>query len=350
MKITLEIISWLMLAFSLMPMIRTTKWWVRVLDFPRFQIFIISVVLLVLYLALIPLEGLRNYLTIGALGITLLIQSRYIFPFTPIAREKALRGTMADPDNVVRLLIANVRMENRKTDNFLAIVREVDPDLILVNEPDHYWAEKLSVLDQRYPHSVKHPLPNTYGMMFFSKLKLVKSRVQFLVEEDIPSIHAIVALRSGQEIEFCGVHPRPPMVASDTDKREAELLLVGKSVIKSKRASIVAGDLNDVGWSHTTKLFQKISGLLDPRLGRGFFNTYNVFIPFFRYPLDHIFYDPRFRLIQLKRLSPFGSDHYPILVELAYQPDKQAAQEPERADREEKAEAEELIEKGLEEQ
>jgi hypothetical protein len=95
---------------------------------------------------------------------------------------------------------------------------------------------------------------------------------------------------------------------------------VAKSVAQSERdlPVIVAGDLNDVAWSATTRLFRKISGLLEPRIGRGMFNTFHAGIPLLRWPLDHLFHSKHFALVTMRRLAAFGSDRFPILVELAF--------------------------------
>jgi hypothetical protein len=118
------------------------------------------------------------------------------------------------------------------------------------------------------------------------------------------------------------VHPRPPRPAEDTEERDAELLIVGREAKAGRLPAIVAGDLNDVAWSHTTRLFQRISSLLDPRIGRGLYSTFHARIPFLRWPLDHLFSDPAFTLVELRRLRYFGSDHFPVLVELAYEPER----------------------------
>jgi endonuclease/exonuclease/phosphatase (EEP) superfamily protein YafD len=63
--------------------------------------------------------------------------------------------------------------------------------------------------------------------------------------------------------------------------------------------------------------FREKSGLLDPRIGRGFFNTFHTKHWWARWPLDHIFVSDHFSLIKIKRLKDIGSDHYPLYTELS---------------------------------
>jgi endonuclease/exonuclease/phosphatase (EEP) superfamily protein YafD len=89
----------------------------------------------------------------------------------------------------------------------------------------------------------------------------------------------------------------------------------------------VAGDLNDVAWSHVTRLFRRLSNALDPRIGRGLYATFNARWPLMRWPLDHIFFTEDFRLVRLERMGFIGSDHFPILVELSCEPARAEEQE-----------------------
>jgi endonuclease/exonuclease/phosphatase (EEP) superfamily protein YafD len=202
-------------------------------------------------------------------------------------------------------------------------------------------------LDEAYPYTLKRPSDDTYGLIFLIKLKPHVFEINYIVEDYIPSVYSLLELKSGDIIEFYCLHPNPPnpKFADDTTERDAELLIVGYKNKESDKPVIVAGDLNDVAWSYTTKLFQNISGLLDPRIGRGFFNTFHAKIPLLRFPLDHVFVSKSFRLIKLERMKDINSDHFPIYAEFSYEPENRKEQENKdyKGDRGDKQEAREKI-------
>jgi endonuclease/exonuclease/phosphatase (EEP) superfamily protein YafD len=174
-------------------------------------------------------------------------------------------------------------------------------------------------------------------MHVYSRFPLKDSEIKYLVEPDVPSMHTLLHLPSGDEIRMHFLHPAPPSPTENeaSSERDAELIIVAKSVAETDAPVIVTGDLNDVAWSETTRLFRKISGLLDPRVGRGMFNTFHAGYWLIRWPLDHVFHSRHFCLSNMRRLRRFGSDHFAILTELVLVPGgkpKQYGLEADRAD------------------
>jgi endonuclease/exonuclease/phosphatase (EEP) superfamily protein YafD len=348
MRPVLLLLGGLLVGLTILSRVRSAKWWIRYADFPRMQIAFGLAIVLAAYLAIYGTFGALDAVFTLAVGGALLDQGVRIFPYTPLAPKEVVEAHSGSSAASVRILISNVLMENRRAEDLLALVREKDPDVLLAVETDNWWHKQLEVLDEDYPYSLKQPQSNYYGMHFFSKLELRSPAVRFLVEDDVPSVRAGMRLRSGHWIEFYGIHPRPPEVQDDTEERDAEILLVGKLIKADGRPSIVAGDLNDVAWSHTTRLFQRISGTLDPRRGRGTFNTFHAHYPIFRWPLDHIFHEASFTLIGLERLRNIGSDHFPVFATLQYEPKAEVHQEPPEADAKDHREARQRIAEGRE--
>lgn len=304
---------------TLLPFIRRGWWWVRVCDFPRLQLFVLGLAALAALLALGP-GSAADWLGVAALAVAVLYQGYRILPYTPFWSVRALPSRDPNPDRKLRLLIANVLFRNRRTEPLLNMIRATDPDVLLAVETDDFWVEALACLDSRFPCRVKLPQHNAYGMVLLSKLELRDCKVRHLMEEDVPSIVARLALRCGEEIEFYALHPRPPHAFQASTDRDAEILVVGREIREREEPAIVAGDLNDVAWSHITRLFRRLSDMLDPRIGRGLYATFHARRPLLRWPLDHIFFTEDFRVVRLERMGFIGSDHFPILVELSYEP------------------------------
>ncbi|MCL6260926.1 endonuclease/exonuclease/phosphatase family protein [Aquiflexum sp. TKW24L] len=349
MRILTLLLCVLVLVATGLPLINSAAWWIRIFDFPRLQI--AGLTLLAMVLAYFFLKFKRSFKLplMLVLAVSLVYQIQYVMVYTPLYRTQAKDSDKERTKDSFTLLVTNVRMENEDKESFHALVKKVNPDVLLINEPDEEWAQSINKLDRDFSYSVKYPLDNTYGMILLSKLPLTESAVNFLVKDSIPSIFTKITLPSGSKIDFYGVHPEPPKPGTDTYERDTELLLIGKEIKESKNPTVVAGDLNDVGWSSTSKLFRKYSELVDPREGRGLYNTYSVFIPLFRYPLDHIFYSKEFGLLNLEKLESIGSDHFPILIGLNYEPDEDNTEGLEIADPKEEAEAEKKIEEGKKE-
>ena len=353
------------------PLLRSDAWWIRVFDFPRVQIAALIGLTLAGYAALHLCGRLRRweYALAAVVGLGLVWQLISIAPYTALYPSEMADSRAEDDSNRISLLLYNVLSDNREVEALRDIIRDTNPDIILLSEPTQWWLEQLDGLEDDYPYTIFQPQDNQYGKLLYSRLELENPEIRFLIEPEIPSLRTKVRLRSGTVVTLYGVHPRPPGIHNpdeekdsgiaeaegaededgereDSDMRDAELLSVAKEVKKLGDVPvIVAGDFNDVAWSHTTHLFQRIGGLLDPRVGRGLFNTFDASSRFLRYPLDHVFASQHFLLVELRRLPDIGSDHFPMLAVLDYDPGASVANEEPQPDTGDKQEAEEAIDK-----
>jgi endonuclease/exonuclease/phosphatase (EEP) superfamily protein YafD len=325
-------------------------WWVRMFDFPRIQIIIMLGAVLVGTFVIYDFVYWWHFLVVSGIVASIIYQITKIFPYTTLAKKEVLDAGKCDQQDVIAIMVSNVLQSNRNAKALVNLVNNRKPDILLTLETNKWWQEQLKEIEKDYPNNKKVPLENRYGMHLYSKLKLDDVRVDYLIQDDIPSIEANVTLRNDRRVKIHCVHPRPPSPteADSSVPRDAELLLTGRRLKPYQESILVFGDLNDVAWSDTTRLFQKISGLGDPRKGRGFFNTFNAHHWYLRWPLDHLFHTTDFKVVSLERLPSIGSDHFPILIKLCFDPSARLQQETPDADHEDQRQADEKIKNGEE--
>lgn len=350
MKNFLTVCSGFLLLLIALPLVPSDFWLFRTFDYLLFQILLLLLTALAAWSILLKKRSGGWWIMTGLLvaaGMYGVYRIYHYLPGTGVEMEVAERRDQA---NDLTLLIANVYQHNNRTEDLIRLVQKHRPDLLLGLETDRKWCRALEPLHQDYPYRQEVPLENTYGMLLYSRLPLHNLQVHYLVQEDIPSIETEVALPSGRLVRFYGVHPRPPVPGESlwSTGKDKELILIGEQIRKlepSYRPVVVAGDFNDVAWSFTTQLFRRVSGLLDARRGRGFFNTFPVNFPLLRFPLDQIFTSSHFELVEMQRLPSIGSDHFPLFIHLqSHQPFQQDQPAP-KADSTDLEKAEEILDK-----
>jgi endonuclease/exonuclease/phosphatase (EEP) superfamily protein YafD len=335
-----------LIAATVLPFFKSRHWAVRAFDFPRLQIAFAAGLWCTGALARWPRLERGDKRLLGVTAAALATQLLQIRPYTRLARREVMSGK---GNSDLSILTANVLQQNRRTEVYRELISEWQPDVILLTETDEWWAKEMQYLKEMYPFVVECPLNNTYGMILYSRLELLNPEVRFLVKDEIPSIKTRVRLRNGGAMWLYAVHPEPP-ASRKPDKtprgsgpRDVELLLLAEELERMNEPTVVVGDFNDVAWSHTTRLFKRLSRLLDPRRGRGMFNTFHADYPVFRYPLDHLFHSEHMVLVDFHRGPYTGSDHFPIFAALQLAPEAAEVQEQDVPSRGDEKEAEKVI-------
>lgn len=318
LQIILEIFAAFLILVTALPFFSMKHWLIRVWDFPRTQIFLLALITLILSAFFLPL-GTRETVLITLMVVVLVVQGASVLPYTPFYPRDTKTVKNRENFEIIKLMFANVYQFNTKYHKLKNEIDKKDPDIILLVETDQKWKDNLEELYERYEYECSIPQDNTYGMLLFSKMRLNETQVHFFVENDIPSIETEVVTPYGQVFKMFCVHPEPPSPTEHDNSvpRDKELLVVANLVRRERKPVLVFGDLNDVAWSDTTSIFQFLSGLRDPRKGRGFYNTFHAKYPFLRWSLDHIFHSWHFMIGKIKRLGYIGSDHFPMYIEFA---------------------------------
>lgn len=307
----------LFIVAPLLPLLPISHWTVRFFDFVRLQTAVIQVIIIALAFIFWKQFNVVQIIAITAIAAVLLYQVILIRPYTPFYHRRKPKQQFHKEQ--LTLVTANVLQTNTNYDDFIKLIKESKPHIFITMESDQKWDDAISTAFPEYIHTVKATLDNFYGMHIYSKIPFKSADIHYLVEKDIPSIHCEINY-ANQLFNLVAIHPAPPSpTENETSKeRDAELMLVGKKCRESQDATVVCGDLNDVVWSKTSRLFSKMTGYLDPRVGRGLYPSFHANYWLLRFPLDHLFYSKDLHVTQMKRLPRFGSDHFAMYYNIAF--------------------------------
>ena len=337
----LRVLAFFLLLITVLPLFPTGKWYVRWWDFPRLQIAVLLLVLAVIFLGVALRSGFQREYNVWLVLLTsgLVWQSSHIIQFSKLWTPEV--ESISDDQTGIKIVVSNLDYENKTPDSVADELAAEEADVLLLVEYHDGWVPRLSKLKEVYPYRHDEVRGEGLGMAIWSKLPFVSAETRHLISNRRASLWVQLDLGSGDPVNFVGVHPTPPGLLDSTGDtrrdsrvRDAELIMIAKEIAtKNDEAWIVAGDFNDVAWSHTTRLFKRISGMKDPRIGRSFMGTYIAQNPVCRCPIDHVFLSEGFSIANLDRKLITGSDHFAMLATVALaQPHVGVEPEPKATD------------------
>lgn len=351
MTTAIIILSTVLIVLSALPFIQNQHWIFRVAEFIKLQLLPLQVLVFFLAFFYTDESAMLWYLQ-GAQLLFIVYHLYILMRYTKFWKSPKFEMTN-NASEKVKIISCNIYQFNQEYDRFIELIQREQPDIFLTLESNSDWEKALRVLEKDYPHFEKVTLENTYGMHFFTKLKVHRIQTYFFVADDLPSIEAELETDDGYRFVFFGAHPPPPSPTEEVNskERDGDLLSIAKKVREHSLPVIVTGDFNNVAWAKSSILFKKTSRLIDARIGRGFLATFHTQYWFFRVPLDLLFHSPTIFIDKLFTYPSIGSDHFPIGC--TFRIDRHAEAQEELVkdlDKGEFEEVNELIEEGKQEE
>jgi len=237
---------------------------------------------------------------IGVIGIGLWPHygSRQAAPIDTVAGER-----------IVRVMGFNTRFQNP---DWRAVADEVvqhDPDIVVLLEVGRSKLPLMEALQAVYPHRADCLHEDYCEILILSKFAFVSSETRSQWRGP-----AMVRVAYGPELgglTVVGVHTQRPPFSS---RQLEQMTVLGDDVAAGGGARMVIGDFNASPGSRMLQTLIERSGL---ELASGL-PTWPATLGLPQIGIDHILVSPGLRIAGPARIgSPAGSDHYPVIADLA---------------------------------
>ena len=148
-------------------------------------------------------------------------------------------------DNAVRLVLVNVNHHNRDYERMRAFLREVDPDILLLEEVDAAWMDALSDVTAELPYGLDEYRSDPFGIALRSRFP-VRAEILNLAKRN-PTILGDVDVPNGP-LSFVGTHPYAPTSWTRSSLRDAQLSAIAEWTVNREGPAVILGDLNTTVW------------------------------------------------------------------------------------------------------
>ncbi len=223
-----------------------------------------------------------------------------------------------EPSESATAVLFNVNTGSGNPEQTSSILKETDPDIIVLMEISDDWLKVLQPVLDDYPHRCIKTRDDNFGIGVFSRLPMSQSEVVYIGNAGVPSVMTDISVGI-HEVTLIATHPEPPVGAERTESRDTQLRELAEVSLEVELPLIVLGDLNTTPFSYSFQELLEDTGLINSARGYGYQPTWpsDLYLFPLRIPLDHCLHSEGVVVLD-RYVGPHGgSDHFPLVVEFA---------------------------------
>jgi endonuclease/exonuclease/phosphatase (EEP) superfamily protein YafD len=311
MRMLLALCALGVLTLALAVLVAGRQFWL--LDLITFFWPVLALVAVALLVLSLPFGGaIARLAALAAVGV-----SAIPFIFLPPAPDDA-------PGEKIRVLAANLYIGNPDPRPFVALLTRTQPDIVIMEETRSHFVDAVRG-SGLYPFESEGDLSKTDDKKVFSRYPIR----EFHELDDLPgrpvnrhAMRLVVDTPAGPIVVYA-VHPDTPRSLEQWHERTAylERLTAALRGEAPDTPVVVAGDWNLPAHSVFFRDFFAETGYRFARPGIWLpitrFNTRLARLGYFGSTIDHVAVSPVIRVTDWKRGADIGSNHLPVIVDLA---------------------------------
>jgi endonuclease/exonuclease/phosphatase (EEP) superfamily protein YafD len=278
--------------------------------------------------ALVALTWTRSWVWAGAALLAFALNVGAAVPALglPLSVATPGRAVAVEPTRPVgnlRLAAINVLYSNTHYERVASFLRAARPDAVVLVEITPAWRAGLASLATEFPHQYyagswlnRGQGKAQRGVLLLSRWPIERAATWRLGSHTEPALIATLAVK-GRELQLIGVHAAWPLGSRISAERNRELGELSGLVRSMPRPLVVLGDLNITPFSPHFQALLSSTGLRSAAEGEGWQPTWPTFLPPAGIQIDHALVGG-LAVLRFQRGPGVGSDHRPILVDLAF--------------------------------
>ena len=227
------------------------------------------------------------------------------------------RSDMRDGGAVVRVAFSNILIVNDDTGRFVAWIEDSDPDIVVATEISPRHVERMAGAMGDYPFRVLEPREHPFGIAVYSRHPIAGEAVtEFADGTPSPSDPVMVTVgvdTPAGTLHVAGLHLSTPVTPRRFARRNEQFVTAGDIVAQLDAPKLVVGDFNATPWSAGLRAFVAGNDLF----GANTRATWPVWLGFAGIPIDHAFASRDLRILDIETGPAIGSDHRPLLIDVA---------------------------------